>query len=83
VSKPARKNVTISLPEPLLRKFRVYAASQNQSLSGLAAEAIRKMLEHDSEYERAKRRFFASMQNAPDLGTHGQATWTREELHER
>ena len=30
------KNVTLSLPEPLLRKFRVYAAERNQ----VAAEIL-------------------------------------------
>jgi len=38
------KNVTLSLPEPLLRKFRVYAASRNRSMTNLMAEAIQTLM---------------------------------------
>ena len=77
------KNVTLSLPEPLLRKFRVYAAERNESMTHLMAEAIRRMVDEDGQAERAKRRLIERMRNATDRGTGGKATWTREELHER
>jgi len=38
------KNVTLSLPEDLLRRFRVYAALRNESMSRLMTEAIRSLL---------------------------------------
>ena len=38
------QNVTLSLPKPLLRKFRVYAAERNQSMSSLLTEEIRKLV---------------------------------------
>ncbi len=78
-----RKNVTLSLPETLLRRFRVYAASRNQSMTGLMAEAIRNLLDQDAQNAEAKRRFLERIRNAPDRGTGGRATWTRDELHER
>ncbi|SPF36572.1 hypothetical protein SBA4_190016 [Candidatus Sulfopaludibacter sp. SbA4] len=31
----------------------------------------------------ARRRFLARIRNAPDRGTAGKVTWTRDELHER
>lgn len=77
------KNVTLSLPEPLLRRFKVYAAQHDRSMSSLMADAIAKLVEQDADYERAKRSFLKRMANPPDLGTRGIATWTREELHER
>jgi len=77
------QNVTLSLPKPLLRKFRVYAAERNQSMSSLLAEAIRKMVVQEDEYEKAKRRFLARLGNPQNLGTGGKITWTREELYER
>ncbi|HTP89727.1 MAG TPA: hypothetical protein VMS37_05190 [Verrucomicrobiae bacterium] len=77
------KNVTLSLPEPLLRKFRVYAAERNQSMTQLMAEAVRRMIDEDGEMERKKRRLMDRIRNATDRGTHGVATWTREELHDR
>jgi plasmid stability protein len=79
------KNVTLSLPEPLLRKFRIYAATHDKSMTSLMTEAIRKMVEpaHDKAYEEAKQRLLARLENPPDLGTHGKITWTRDEIHER
>ena len=81
--KAAHKNVTISLPDTLLRQFRVYAASRNQSMTKLMAEAIRALTDQESERAAAKRRILARMKNAQDLGTGGVITWTRDELYER
>jgi hypothetical protein len=78
-----RRNVTLSLPEPLIRKFRVFAASRNQSMTSLMAEAIGKLMDERNEKEKAKARFLERIRNPPDLGTHGVATWTREDMHER
>ena len=83
MKKPPHKNVTLSLPEPLLRRFRVYAAARNESMTSLMAEAIRNILEKDGETARAKRRFLDRIRNAPDRGTGGQIDWRREDLHER
>jgi hypothetical protein len=77
------KNVTLSLPEPLLRRFRVYAASRDQSMTGLMAEAIRSLMERDEQTTRAKERFLNRVRNAPDLGTGGVIRWSRDEMHER
>ena len=77
------KNVTLSLPEALLRRFRVYAASRNQSMTSLMAEAIRALMDQEQQAAKAKRRFLARIRNAPDRGTMGKIRWTREELHER
>jgi hypothetical protein len=77
------KNVTLSLPEPLLRKFRIYAASENRSMSSLMTEAVTKMVDREGEAERRKKRLIESMLNAPDRGTGGLITWTRDELYER
>ena len=35
------------------------------------------------QYERAKQRLLARLENPPDLGTNGKITWTRDEIHER
>jgi len=83
VSRESHKNVTLSLPVPLLRRFKVYAASQEQSMSSLMAKAVEKLMEQDDEKAARKRRFLERIRNAPDLGTGGKITWTRDELHER
>ena len=79
----AHKNVTLSLPEPLVRRFRVYAASRNQSMTGLVTGAIREMVDRDADSVKATRRFLDRIEHAPDRGTGGVIRWSREELHER
>ena len=76
-------NVTLSLPDALLRRFRVFAAKRNESMSSLMTLAIREMIEQDAQTQRAKRRFLERIRNAPDRGTKGKIRWTRDELHER
>jgi metal-responsive CopG/Arc/MetJ family transcriptional regulator len=83
MKRAANKNVTLSLPELLLRRFRKYAASRNQSMSKLMAEAIRRMMDQESKLSAADRRIRDRMHNAQDLGTGGVISWTREELYER
>lgn len=75
--------MTLSLPETLLRRFRVYAASRNQSMTSLMTGAIRKLIDQDAQNAEAKRRFLDRIGKAPDRGTAGRVTWTRDELHER
>jgi predicted nucleic acid-binding protein len=65
------KNVTLSLPDALLRRFKVYAATKDASMSSLLAEAIRNMLDPRNDAERAKRRFLERIRNAPGHGTGG------------
>jgi len=79
----SHRNVTLSLPEPLVRRFKVYAATRNQSMTGLMAEAITGLMDQDEQTAKAKRRFLERIRNAPDRGTGGAIHWTREELHER
>jgi hypothetical protein len=80
--KTQHRNVTLSLPEPLLRRFRVYAASRNESMTSVMADAIRQLMTDDAGTSRAKRRFLDRIRNAPDRGTKGRIRWTRDELHE-
>ena len=77
------RNVTLSLPEPLLRRFRVYAAARNESMTSLMAEAIRALIERDEQTAAMNRRFLERIRNAPDRGTGGNIRWSREEMHER
>jgi len=78
----AHKNVTLSLPEAVVHRFRIYAASRNQSMTSLMTDAIRQMIESEDSGAQAKRRFLARMRKAPSRLKDG-VRWTREELHER
>jgi hypothetical protein len=42
-----------------------------------------KLTKRDRQTAKTKRRFLERIRNAPDWGTHGIASWTRDELHER
>lgn len=77
-----RKNVTLTLPEPLLKEFRVLAAKRNESMTALMVDAIRSMLDQQDDLEAKQRRLIESLQNPPGRGT-GTVTWTRDQLHER
>ena len=59
------------------------AASWYDRVYKPVAEAIRKLMEQDEQSGKAKRRFLERIGNAPDRGTGGRVTWTRDELHER
>lgn len=77
------RNVTLSLPEPLLRKFRVHAATKNKSMSSLMVEAISKLVEDETEYGRDMNQFLSRLHNAPGDGPGDTITWKREDLYER
>jgi hypothetical protein len=81
--KSEHRNVTLSLPESLVRRFRVYAASRNESMTHLMAQAIRQLMNDEGGADRAQRRFLERIRSAPDRGTKGRIRWTRDELHER
>lgn len=53
------------------------------SMTALMTEAIRKMVGEESSREAATRRILARIRNAPDRGTQGKITWTRDEVWER
>ncbi|HVV47107.1 MAG TPA: hypothetical protein VHC72_17970 [Bryobacteraceae bacterium] len=78
-----KRNVTLSLPEPLLRKFRVIAAKRSTSMSSLMEGAISKMVLEDDDYDERVKRMVERMRNSPARGIGDKITWTREELHER
>ena len=80
--KAKTQNVTLSLPVSLLRQFRVYAAAQNQSMSSLAAQAIRKMVDRQDERNRDGQWLIEHFRNAPSRGTGGKWKWNREQLYE-
>ena len=83
VKTTTHKNVTFSLPEPVVREFRNYAASRNQSMTTLMSQAIIRFMNEETERLKANQRLIARMENAKDLETGGIIRWTRDELHER
>lgn len=77
------RNVTLSLPEGVLREAKVVAARRGTSVSALLTGALEELVERESGYMTAKERGLAALYRGVDLGTRGEAHWGRDDLHER
>lgn len=77
------QNITLSIPKEILKKAKLLAVKKNTSLSGLLTEALVELVEKDEGYEQARQRHLAWLEQSADLGTRGEITWKRAELHER
>ena len=77
------RNITLALPEKTLRDVKVLAAKRGTSVSAMLRERLEALVLEESDYERARQKALAALEQGFDLGTHGQASWTRDELHER
>lgn len=78
-----KQNVTLSLPKDVLQKAKIMAIKENSSLSGFLTQILIEKVAESDEYQIAQRNFLRLMESSPGLGTEGQITWTRDELHER
>lgn len=78
-----RRNVTLSLPEALLKKAKTLAVMKDRSLSDLLRETLEEKVKEETGYQRAKERQIALMEKGLDLGTKGKLAVSREQLHER
>jgi plasmid stability protein len=78
-----RRNITLSLPEDLLKALKIRAALSDTSVSELLRRAAAKAVNDEESYEQARDGMIADMRNARDLGTKGRITWSRESLHDR
>lgn len=77
-----RQNVTLSLPEPLLRRFRVYAAERGESMTRLMTQAIQDALDDRGNREREKQLFLETLRTPPGRGAGDERDWTRDEIHD-
>jgi hypothetical protein len=75
--------LSLNLPGPLVRRLAIYAAKRNQSMTMLIADAIRRMIDEESELEAAKHRILKRLGNAGGRLPGGKISWSREELYER
>lgn len=77
------RNITLSLPEEMLREAKVVAARRGTSVSALLAGALAELVERESGYAVARERNLAALGGGRDLGIGGEIRWGRDELHER
>ncbi len=78
-----RQNVTLSIPKSILKEAKALAAKRELSLSRFLIEALEEKIKRDTGYEKAMLRQIKLLEKGLDLGTSGEKTWSREELHER
>ena len=78
-----RRNVTLSLPKSLLKQAKVIAASHDKSLSQFMRESLEEKVREASGYRKAKKRQMEVLRKGLKLGTKGEVTINREELHAR
>jgi hypothetical protein len=76
-------NVTISIPDDVLREARRLAVDEGVSLSELVVRLLVSRLKAVRAYRAARERQLRLMSKSINLGTGGNVTWTRESLHER
>ncbi len=77
------QNITLAIPKDLLRKAKILAVQKNTSLSGLLTQTLVDLVERQEAYEQARLRNLAVLNKGFDMGTRGNITWNRDELHER
>lgn len=78
-----KQNVTLSLPKDILQKAKILSIKRETSLSGLLTEVLTEIVNQSDRYEIAKKNHLALLEKGVNFGSNGQATWTRDDLHER
>jgi predicted transcriptional regulator len=78
-----KRNVTISLPEDLLKRLKVLAALRDTSVTELIRRAAAQAANECESYEEARDAMMTAIRRARDLGTKGRIAWSRESLHDR
>ena len=77
------QNVTLSLPRDLLRRVKRLAVDRGTSVSAFVSEALERLADEDRRYSAARKRALAALSSSRSLGTSGNRSWSRDELHER
>jgi predicted transcriptional regulator len=77
------RNVTITIPQDLLRQLKIVAAKQDTSISAMVTKALRQIADEENGYAKARRGMLEDLRKGFSLGTRGKISWTRDDLHER
>jgi hypothetical protein len=77
------QNVTLALPKDVLHKAKQKAVKEKTSLSAIMKTLLTEYVGRDERYEAARQREREAMRRGLPFNTHGEITWTRDDLHER
>lgn len=75
------RNLTLAIDEEILLAARKVALDRNTTVNRLVREYLAELVKEDGRRRAARRRLAAKMRKG--LYVVGEATWTRDELHER
>lgn len=78
----ATRNITLSLPEELVRRAKVLAAQRDTSVSALVGELLSQLTGTTPNFDLAWAEEEVLMEEGIGLKV-GEITWSRDELHER
>lgn len=77
----SNRNMTITLPEDLVRRAKVLAAQRDTSVSALVRDLLTEATGADQSEDRWAQE--EALMRQGDLLRIGEVTWTRDELHQR
>jgi hypothetical protein len=78
----ATKNITLSMPEELVRRAKVLAAQRDMSVSSLVARLLEQLVGDVRDYDEVADLERQKMSEGLGL-QFGPITWSRDEIHER
>lgn len=78
-----KQNITLSLPKNLLKKAKSIATREDKSLSQLIREVLEERIRKTEDYTKAMQRQLKILKEGFNLGTEGNISMNRTELHDR
>lgn len=75
------KNITLSMPDDLVRRAKILAASRDTSVSALVADLLRQLVGDVVDYDEAWAREETAM--GAGMLEVGSITWSRDDVHTR
>ena len=67
----ASRNITLALPEELVRRLKILAARQDTSISALLTATLSDLADQEEGYAEARDAMIGDMERGYDLGTRG------------
>jgi hypothetical protein len=78
----AMRNITLTMPEELVRRAKIAAAERDTSVSALVAEYFEALVQQEDGYDLMWAEEERLMQEGLPMRV-GEITWSRADLHER
>ncbi len=76
-----KRNITLAIDKPLLKRARAIAGQRGTSISTLLAQELGRLVDREAAYAQARTKALAHLENSFHLG--GTGIPDREALHDR